>query len=92
MPLILLNLKKKRNLWNFTEKKYIVTWKSCFLQNVFKRPKRLKMDTLYISEKESAYSVHFLVFNQNIEINRKWFKKVTFGVKSFFFRKRDDFP
>ena len=38
-----------------------------------------------VSEKENVYSVYFLVFNQNIEINRKLLKKVTFGVKSYFF-------
>ena len=34
----------------------------------------------------------FFFFNQSIEIYRKLFKKVTFGVKSYFFRKRDGFP
>ena len=45
-----------------------------------------------VSKKENVYSVYFLVFNENIEINRKLLKKVTFGVKSYFFRKRDGFP
>ena len=49
--------------------------KNCFLQNVFKRPKRLKMDTLYSFRERNLYSVYFLIFNQNIEINRKLLKK-----------------
>ena len=51
-----------------------------------------KKDTLFSFREKSLYSVYFLVFNQNIEINRKLFKKLTFGVKSyFFFRKRYGF-
>ena len=49
--------------------------KSCFLQKVFKRPKRLKMDTLYSFREKNVYSFYFVVFNQNIEINRKLLKK-----------------
>ena len=59
---------------------------------MFKRPKRLKMDLYTVSEKVNVYSVYFLVFNQNIVIKRELLKKVTFGVKSYFFRKRDGFP
>ena len=59
----------------YIEKVYC-NMKSSFLQNVFKRPKRLKMDTLYsFRERKNVYSVYFLVFNQNIENNRKLFKK-----------------
>ena len=43
-------------------------------------------------EKENVNSFYFLVFYQNIEINRKLLKQVTFGIKSYFFRKRDGFP
>ena len=57
---------------------------------MFKRPKRLNICT--VSEKENVYNIYFLVFNQNIEIYKKSLKKVTFGVKSYFFRKRDGFP
>ena len=57
----------------YIEKVYC-NMKSSFLQNVFKRPKRLKMDTLYSFREKNVYSVYFLVFNQNIEINRKLLK------------------
>ena len=66
--------------------------KKLFSQNVFKLPERLKWILCTVSEKENVYSDYFLVFNQNIEINRKLLKKVTFSVKSYFFRKRDGFP
>ena len=56
----------------YIEKVYC-NMKSSFLQNEFKRPKRLKMDTLYSFRKKNVYSVYFLVFNQNIENNRKLF-------------------
>ena len=49
--------------------------KKFFLQNLFKRPKRLKMGTLYSFREKNVYSFYFLVFNQNIEINRKLLKK-----------------
>ena len=50
--------------------------KKLFSTNVFKRPKRLKMDTLYsFRGKKNLYSDYFLVFNQNIEINKKLLKK-----------------
>ena len=46
-----------------------------------------------VSEKENVYSVYFLVFNQNSDINRKLLKKSDFWCKIiYFFRKRDDFP
>ena len=38
-----------------------------------------------VSGKENVYSVYFLVFNQDIEVNRKLLKKVILGVKSYFF-------
>ena len=45
-----------------------------------------------VSEKENVYSVYFLVFNQNIEINRKLFKKLLLLSNHIFSRKRDGFP
>ena len=50
------------------------------------------MDTLYSFREKNVHSVYFLVFNQNIEFNKKIIKKVTLSVKSYFFRKRDGFP
>ena len=51
--------------------------------------KRLKIDTVYSFREKNVYSVYFLVFNQNIEINRKLLKKVTFGVKSYIFFEKE---
>ena len=45
--------------------------------------KVLKWILCRVSEKENVYNVYFFVFNQNIEINRKLLKKVTFGVIYF---------
>ena len=45
-----------------------------------------------VLEKENLYSVYFLVFNQNIEINRKLLKNDFRCKIIFFFRKRDGFP
>ena len=46
-----------------------------------------------VTEKENVYGVYFLVFNQNIEINRKLLKKSDFWCKIiYFFRKRECFP
>ena len=51
------------------------------------------MDTLYSVREKNVYSVYFLVFNQNIEINRKLLKKSDFQCKIiYFFCKRDGFP
>ena len=47
MSLILLKTEKNVIYDILDKQKYIVTWKSSFLQNVFKRLKRLKMNTLY---------------------------------------------
>ena len=38
-----------------------------------------------VSEKENVYSVYFLVFNLNIDINRKLLKKSDFWCKIIFF-------
>ena len=51
-----------------------------------------KVRNCTVPEKENVYSVYFLVFNQNIEVNRKLLKEVTLGVKSYFCRQRDGFP
>ena len=59
--------------------------KKLFSKNVFKRPKRLKMDTLYRVREKNVYSVYFLVFIQNIENNRKLLKKSDFWCKIIFF-------
>ena len=53
--------------------------------------KKIKNGYFLVSEKENVYSVYFLVFNQNIEIKRKWLKN-DFWCKIIFFRKRDGFP
>ena len=55
----------------YIEKVYF-NMKSCFLQNVFKRPKRLKNVYFVQFQRNKMYIVFiFLFFNQNTEINRK---------------------
>ena len=68
----------------YIEKVYC-NMKSSFPQNVFKCPKRLKMDTLYSFREKKCIYIYFLVFNQNIENNRKLLKKSDFWCKIIFF-------
>ena len=48
------------------------------------------MDTLYSFRERNLYSVYFLVFNQNIEIQRKLRKNSLLDVKGYFYFLRED--
>ena len=43
-----------------------------------------------VSEKENVYSVYFLVFNQNIEIERKLLINSLLDVKTYFYFLNED--
>ena len=57
---------------------------------MFKRPKRLEMDTLF--QRKKMYIVFILLFLIKTLKSIENDYKMTFGVESYFFRKRDGFP
>ena len=59
----------------YIEKVYC-NMKSSFLQNVFKRPKRLKMDTLYSFREKKMYIVFiFLFLSKTLKTIENYLKK-----------------
>ena len=58
----------------YIEKVYC-NMKKLFCTKYFQTSKKLKMGTMYSFREKNVYSVYFLVFNQNIEMNRKLLKK-----------------
>ena len=75
----------------YIEKVYCKHEKVVFYKNMFKRPKRLKMDTLFSFREGKCIQCLFSFFNQSIQINRKllknefWFKIIFFFVKEMVF-------
>ena len=85
MPLILLKTFKKHEITEILGKKGY-----CNMKKFFSTFLNVQKWVLYIvSEKENVYSVYFLVFNQNFEINSKLLKNdFSCKIKIFFVKQR----
>ena len=84
MPLILLKTKKKKQFMEFYIEKVYCNMKSCFLQNVFKRPKRLKMDILYSFRERKCIQCLFSFLIKTLKSIENY-KKSDFQCKIIFF-------
>ena len=86
MPLILLKTEKKCNIWNFYIEKVYFNMKKLFSTKCVLTSKKVKNGYFVQFQRKEMYKVFIcFFFNQNIEINKKLSKKVTIGLKSYFF-------
>ena len=92
MPLILFKTEENIVYEILDKKKVYCNMKKLFSIKYFLTSKKVK-NAYFVQflRKKNVYSVYFLLFNQNIEINRKLLKNYFWCKIIYFFSKRDGF-